>query len=61
MNKTIAHNVDKSTAKDAIMMCLSKAVIYGDRFDYDYTDKTLILDYEPSTEKLAWITNAFQK
>ena len=57
---TIIAKVDRETAMSAVCMTLSKAIIYGDKFDYDYTDGVLTLDYTPNTDRKAWITDHFE-
>ena len=52
---TITAKVDWETAKTAIMMTLSKAILYRDKFDFDYTDGVLTMYYEPSRPRKAWI------
>ena len=58
---TIIAKVDRDTAMASVCMILSKAVIYGDKFDFDYTDGVLTLEYEPNTDRKAWITNHFEE
>lgn len=52
---TIVAKVDWETAKTVIITTLSKAVVYGDKFDYDYTDGVLTMKYETSTPRKVWV------
>ena len=58
---TITAKVDKDTAMEAVCIVLSKAIIYGDEFDYDYTDGVLTMTYNSKNAKKAQITDSFEK
>lgn len=60
MNTVIA-KVDRDTAMAGVCMTLSKAIIYGDKFDFDYTNGVLTLKYEPNADRKAWITDHFEE
>ena len=59
MMNTVTAIVDEETAMTAVMMTLSKAIVYGDKFDYDYTDGVLTMNYEPSTPRKAWVNGGW--